>query len=284
MRFLLFLLALPIVFSACVNSPTGRSQVMVAPEYATERANRRFREAVEEFSHDGKLLNDPEMARRVGQISGSLVAEAVRRWPHTDGWQWSVVLVDEPEEVNAGSMAGGHVAIYSGLLAEIDPDDDELAFVIGHEIAHSVANHQGERTGLSLAHLAIALALGPVGSLAGAIAGDLLIHSTINAPNQRRAESEADELGLELAIAAGYEPDAAARFMHKVEARADNPDVEVFAFLLSHPSYDDRTHNLTELAKAEPGQAITTPMEPHPVRVYWAGAPPEETSGEVPSN
>lgn len=284
MRFLLLLLVLSIVFSACATSPTGRSQVMVAPEHTIDRANRRFREAVEEISRDGKLLNDPEMALRVGQISDSLVAEAVRRWPHTAGWQWSVVLIDDPEQVNAGSMAGGHIAIYSGLLAEIDPDDDELAFVLGHEIAHSIANHQGERTGLSLVHLAIALAFGPVGSLAGAIAGDLFIYSTVHAPNNRRAESEADELGLELAIAAGYEPDGAAHFMKKVEAKTDNPDVEVFAFLLSHPSYDDRLNVLTELAKAEPRQASAAPVEPHPVRVYWAGAPPEETSGEVPPN
>jgi len=65
--------------------------------------------------------------------------------PDSARWDWSVAIIDDPKAVNAWCMAGGRMAIYTGLLRQVDPTDDELAQVMAHEIAHALANHSAER-------------------------------------------------------------------------------------------------------------------------------------------
>jgi hypothetical protein len=86
---------------------------------------------------------DPGLAEGInlvrGRVTNAAVAQAVQMRPDSSKWQWSVQVIDEPEEVNAWCMAGGRMAIYTGLIQKVDPTDDELAQVMGHEIAHALA-------------------------------------------------------------------------------------------------------------------------------------------------
>ena len=93
-------------------------------------------------------------------ITERLVAQAVKMRPDSAKWQWSVQVIDDPKTVNAWCMAGGRMALYTGLIMKVDPTDDELAQVMGHEIAHALANHTAERMSTAIAANAGILAAG----------------------------------------------------------------------------------------------------------------------------
>ncbi|MYI01428.1 MAG: M48 family metalloprotease, partial [Gammaproteobacteria bacterium] len=160
MRRLIFAIPLAMVLAACATSPTGRTQLMlVPPDLAINESRMAYEQTLGELTDSGQMLYDPALAERVERITGRLVAAAVQTWPHTAGWQWSVVLIDDPETVNAWCMAGGRMAIYSGLISKLDPSDDELAHVMGHEIAHAVANHSAEQMSLAILQVLAVLAI-----------------------------------------------------------------------------------------------------------------------------
>src|SRR5262245_16601579 len=146
----LFLLILAL--SACATSPTGRRQfLLVSEESAIAASKESYLAQMSELGTAGKLVTDPAVTRRVDQITSRLVAQAVMLRPESAQWEWSVEVIDEPETVNAWCMAGGRMAVYTGLLQQIDPSDDELAQVMGHEIAHALANHTAERMSVAMA-------------------------------------------------------------------------------------------------------------------------------------
>ena len=153
------------------------------------------------------------------------------------------MLVDDPEMVNAWCMAGGRMAIYSGLVSKLDPSDDELAHVLGHEISHAIANHSAEQMSLAilqgLAVTAIEIETGDRGTAAAA---DMLATVALDLPNSRGAEHEADQLGMELAYKAGYEPAAAVTLWDKM--RAEGGGAGVPQFLSTHPDPDNRAARL----------------------------------------
>ena len=135
-----------LVMAACAVSPTGRRQLMlVSEETAISASKESYLAQMNELSQAGKLSTDAAMNERVERITSRLVAQAVMVRPETADWEWSVEVIDDPETVNAWCMAGGRMAIYTGLLMQVDPTDDELAQVMGHEIAHALANHTAER-------------------------------------------------------------------------------------------------------------------------------------------
>lgn len=234
---------------ACVTSPTGRTQLLIVPpELAIVESARAYADTVRELGEDDKLLDDPVLAERVQAVAGRVVAAAVTRYPHTADWRWSVALIDEPTVVNAWCMAGGRMAIYSGLVERLALSDDELAHIMGHEIAHAVANHTAERMSVAL--------LTQAGLIAAARAvdedsGEVLTAAAVAAklsvtlPNSRVSEAEADQMGIEFAIRAGYEPYAAVSLWQKMEAEGGG---RVPQFLSSHPSPANRREALSALA------------------------------------
>lgn len=234
---------------ACVTSPTGRTQLLIVPpDLAIVESARAYAATVRELGDDDKLLDDPRLAGRVQAITGRVVAAAVSRYPHTADWRWSVALIDEPTVVNAWCMAGGRMAVYSGLVERLALSDDELAHIMGHEIAHAVANHTAERMSVAL--------LTQAGLIAAARAldeddGEMLTAAAVAAklsvtlPNSRVSEAEADQMGIEFAIRAGYEPYAAVSLWRKMEAEGG---ARLPQFLSSHPSPANRREALSELA------------------------------------
>ncbi|MCG7956265.1 MAG: M48 family metalloprotease, partial [Candidatus Thiodiazotropha endolucinida] len=143
-RFTLILILFTLV--ACATSPTGRKQLMiVSEEMAINSSKTAYTEMLKPYQEEGKLDNDPLLKARVARITGRLIAQAVKLRPETEKWAWSMKVLDDPETVNAWAMAGGKMALYTGLVEKIKPTDDELAQVLAHEISHALAKHTAEK-------------------------------------------------------------------------------------------------------------------------------------------
>jgi predicted Zn-dependent protease len=205
-----------------------------------------------ELDQAGKIVEDPVVTRRVEGITSKLVAQAVMVRPETADWEWSVEVIDDPETVNAWCMAGGRMAVYTGLLQKIQPTDDELAQVMGHEISHALANHTAERMSVAMATSAGVAVAGILSenSVAAMGAAAAAAQLAIELPNSRTSESEADEIGIELAAKAGYDPRAAVTLWQKMGAVGGEGPPQ---FMSTHPAPENRQQKLGELApKVQP--------------------------------
>ncbi len=244
------ILALAILLSlaACATSPTGRNQLMlVSEESAINASKTAYTEMLKPFEEEGKLDNDPKLKARVERITGRLIAQAIVMRPETKNWDWSIRIIDDPETVNAWAMAGGKMALYTGLVQKIEPTDDELAQVLGHEISHALAKHTAEKMSVAMATqlgvLAVAASTDKKGAVTGAVVAAQL---AVTLPNSRSAETEADRIGIELAAKAGYDPRAAATLWRKMAKVSGNGPPQ---FLSTHPSPGNREQTLEKLAK-----------------------------------
>lgn len=267
MKNIVFLL-LCATLAGCATSPTGRSQLMLVSEQQAIGASRQaYVQQMDKYRKEGKLVTDPRLLNRVEVITERLVAQAVRWRPETARWEWSLQVIDEPKTVNAWCMAGGRMAIYTGLIQKVDPTDDELAQVLGHEIAHALANHTAERMSVSMASQAGVMAAGVLldqsaGSMAATAAAAQL---AVDLPNSRTAETEADRIGIELAAKAGYDPRAAVTLWQKMGAVGGGKPPQ---FLSTHPGDQQRRQRLSALApKMQPYYAARGARPTHPVRI-----------------
>jgi predicted Zn-dependent protease len=235
--------------TACATSPTGRKQLMLVSEQQAISASRQaYVQEMGRYQKEGKLVTDPRALNRVRVITGKLVAQAIQVRPDSAQWEWSVQVIDDPKNVNAWCMAGGRMAIYTGLIQQVDPTDDELAQVMGHEISHALANHTAEKMSVAMAtNIGIAAAGVLADDNAGAVMGAaaLAAQFAIGLPNSRTAESEADEIGIELAAKAGYNPNAAVTLWEKMGAASGEGPPQ---FMSTHPSPTNRQQRLRELA------------------------------------
>lgn len=240
---------LAVTLAACATSPTGRRQLaLVSEDDAIVASEEAYAMQIGELRKQGKLVPESSrVAQRVEGITERLVAQAVKMRPETADWDWSMEVIDDPEVVNAWCMAGGRMAVYTGLIQKLDPTDDELAQVLAHEISHALANHTAERMSVALATNAGIL-------LAGVLSEDsqrtmstaaLAAALAVQLPNSRAAESEADEIGIELAAKAGYNPNAAISLWQKMANVGGGGPPQ---FLSTHPSPSNRQQKLAELA------------------------------------
>ena len=236
-----------LTLAGCATSPTGRSQLMlVSPQEAVQASRAAYVQQMQRLEAEGKLSDDPQLIQRVNLITGRLVAQAIQMRPDTADWDWSVEVIEDPDTVNAWCMAGGRMAIYTGLIEKTQATDDEIAQVMGHEISHALANHTAERMSIAIASqagiLAAGVATGDGRVMAGAAAAAAL---AVNLPNSRVAETEADRIGIELAAKAGYDPRAAASLWKKMgEVGGEAPP----QFLSTHPAPQNRQQTLARLA------------------------------------
>lgn len=236
-----------ILVSACASSPTGRSQfLLISPESAIVESKAAYLTTVKALDDEGKLVNDPETVGRVANITGRLVTIAEQGFPNSAGWEWSVAIIDDPETVNAWCMAGGRMAVYTGLFEQLNLTDDEFAQIMGHEISHALANHTAERMSVAIATTIGVVAVGAATDSSGAaMAGAALAANVaLELPNSRTAESEADQIGMELATRAGYDPEAAVTLWQKMGGLGDARPPE---FLSTHPAPDNRQASLQKM-------------------------------------
>lgn len=243
----------------CASSPTGRNQfLLISPEAAILESETAYLSTVGALDEEGKLATDPNLMGRVGRITGRLVTIAEEDFPNSQDWQWSVAIIDDPETVNAWCMAGGRMALYTGLIDQLELTDDELAQIMGHEISHALANHTAERMSRAMATTIGVIAVGVAAdNSATAMAGTaLLANLALELPNSRVAETEADTIGMELATRAGYDPEAAVTLWQKMGSLREEGHPEFFS---THPEPENR--------QAELQRQIPTMLALNPNRV-----------------
>ena len=245
--------------SACSTNPiTGRSQLigLVSEKEAIDGSSQAYRQMMadldkkKQIDHGAPETLSPRL-KKVQEITDRLIAQAIRFRPDSASWRWEVQVINDPKTVNAFCMAGGKMAIYSGMWEQLKITDDELAQVMGHEISHALLDHTRERMSVarstSLGVQALGIVTG-VGGLGGQ-AMDMAAQVAITLPNSREGESEADAVGTELAARAGYDPKAAVTLWDKMAKLGKGPA----EFLSTHPSPENRAAKLKELgAKLEP--------------------------------
>lgn len=254
MKIVPLIVAACLALAACQTNPvTGRKQLMlISEDTAIAESKQAYVEMLKPLAKDGKIDSQPAAAQRVREITGRLIAQAVKYRPETEAWEWSVKVIDDPKTVNAWCMAGGKMAIYTGLIEQIKPTDDELAQVMGHEISHALAKHTAEKMSRALAMQVGLVGASVVASqsdsnysgLALSAAGAAAIVA-LELPNSRAAESEADRIGIELAAKAGYDPNAAVTLWEKM-AKVGGGSSK-FDFLSTHPAPAKRMETLAGL-------------------------------------
>tara|TARA_R110002049_G_scaffold111854_7_gene261191 strand:+ start:3423 stop:4235 length:813 start_codon:yes stop_codon:yes gene_type:complete len=234
------------------NSFSGveRTQFLMLPSGSVDAmSGQAYNETLEKAKTEKTLNTDAAMLKRVTTISNKLIAQVGIFRSDAPKWAWEV-NVEKNDQLNAYCMPGGKIMVYSGLVEKIDATDDELAAVIGHEIAHALREHGRERMSQAYVQqygiqaLAALAGDGITGALAtqGAQLGTQLFFSL---PNSREQEREADRIGLELAARAGYNPNAAVTLWQKMTA--ENPAAPP-EFLSTHPASQNRINDLQALA------------------------------------
>jgi len=242
MRFLVIVSAL--LLGACSTSPTGRSQFMIiSPQAAIVQSQKAYADTLKQLESKDQLSSDHRLADRVQRITGRLVTTAQEHYPQSRTWDWSVALIDDPDTVNAWCMAGGRMAVYTGLFQQLELTDDEFGHIMGHEIAHALANHTAEQMSRAVAmQIGLSAVNAASDSNSAATQGAQLVAVlALQLPNSRTAESEADTIGLELATLAGYAPEAAESLWRKMGNLGDERPPE---FLSTHPDPKTRLNAL----------------------------------------
>ena len=243
------LLVLLLSIAGCATNPvTGRSQLMLVSEkQAISASSEAYVEMLAPLDKKGKIDSDPQMTQRVNEITARLIAQAIEFRPETRNWDWRVTVIDDPDTVNAFCMAGGKMAIYSGLIIKLDASDAEIAQVMGHEIAHALSAHTAEQMSIAMATGLAVTAIAVTSDEPGVVltGASLAAALAIQLPNSRTAEAESDEIGIELAARAGYNPKAAVSLWKKM-AKNSGSDGE-FDFFSTHPAPAKRIEALREL-------------------------------------
>jgi predicted Zn-dependent protease len=221
----------------------NRTQMMmVSAQEIEEVSAKQYAEVMDEARKANVLNRDARQVERVRTITDRLVAQVDAFRPDAKDWEWEINVI-RSDELNAWCMAGGKMAIYSGLIDKLELTDDEIAAVMGHEIAHALREHARERVSRSMA-------TGIGVSVAGAVLGagragtDLMgqvARVTFELPHSRLHETEADRIGVELAARAGYDPRAAVSLWGKMASRSAGGPPK---WLSTHPAHDERQREL----------------------------------------
>lgn len=236
------LAAFSFLLGCAVVPETGRRQIMlVSPQQEMEMGLASFAQVKEQE----RVSRDPTYNAQVERLGRRIAAAVGRELPNA---QWEFVVF-ESDQVNAFALPGGKVGVYTGLL-KLASSDDEVACVVGHEIAHVTSRHGGERVSQQMA----AGVLGAVGAVAlddnkyrdFILAGYGLGATGTILAYSRSHESEADAIGLRFAAGAGYDPRAAVTFWQKMAAK--NAGKEPLKWLSTHPPSAERIANLQRLA------------------------------------
>jgi len=225
-----------------------RSQAMLVSSREVNRsAEKQYAQAIGQAQQKGALNRNPAETERVRAIAKRLIPQTAVFRPDAVGWRWEVNVIAS-DQLNAWCMPGGKIGIYSGLIERLKLSDDEIAAIMGHEIAHALREHARERISQQLATstmIGIGAAVLGVGQ-AGADLGNLVAQVTFTLPNSRTHEIEADRIGVELAARAGYDPRAAVSVWQKMAKASDGGPPQ---FLSTHPSPENRIKDLEVYAQ-----------------------------------
>jgi Zn-dependent protease with chaperone function len=211
---------------------------MLSSQEVNQMYAQSYQQTLGEASSKGVLDKTSPNAKRLQTIASRLIKQAPRFRPDAAQWQWEVNLIKSPE-LNANCGPGGKIIFYSGIIEKLQLTDDEIAAIMGHEMAHALREHS--REAMSRAY-GVALAKQGAGALLGLGEGGMAMADTVaqyslTLPNSRGNENEADLLGLELAARAGYNPNAAVSLWQKMARAGGGAPPE---FMSTHPSSSSR--------------------------------------------
>lgn len=221
--------------------------VMVSAQEVEQGAAKAYEDIITKAQKEGKLNTNRKMYLRVKGIADRLIPHTAVFRSDAPSWAWEVNVLQD-EQLNAWCMAGGKIAFYSGLIEKLKLTDDEIAAVMGHEIAHALREHSRERisqqmvTSIGLDVLAAGLGL----SSGQAELAGLVTNVTISLPYGRKHETESDRIGVELAARAGYDPRAAIRLWQKMGQQGGGSPPEL---LSTHPSPENRMKDLADYSQ-----------------------------------
>lgn len=239
--------------SGCETTTSGgvvganRSQMMLVSSAQLDQvAAQSYAKLLSDASSKGVLNQNPAMLQRVRAIAARLEAQTGIFRADAPGWQWQVNTVTS-NQLNAFCMPGGRIMVYSGLISQLRLTDDEIAVVLGHEIAHALREHSRAQVSQAIA-AQTAIGLGAAwfglgeGSASVANAGyEALIATRFS----RSDETEADRIGLELTARAGYDPRAGISLWQKMTSA--NQGGRPPEFLSSHPAEASRVQQIQAL-------------------------------------
>jgi predicted Zn-dependent protease len=224
-----------------------RVSPLVSENQLREGAAQAYRDVLTQARAQGALNRDPQTLARVRSIAQRLIAQTPVFRGDAVGWPWEINVI-ETSEVNAWVMPGGKIAVYTGLLDRLQLTDDQIAAVLGHEIAHALREHARERASYAVGQ---GLALSVLGAATGIDQGaldlaQLALDVTLKLPHSREQETEADRIGVELAARAGFDPRAAITLWQKMAQVGGSGPPQ---FLSTHPSRDARIRDLGQYAQ-----------------------------------
>jgi len=225
-----------------------REQTMLVSSAEVNRsAEKAYAQTIQEARAKNRLNRDAGQVQRVRAIAGRLIPATAAFRADAPGWRWETNVISS-NDLNAWCMPGGKMAVYTGLIDKLALTDDELAAVMGHEIAHALREHGREKVGQAAGVDLAATIGGLIGAYYGVdanvgksvlgAAGELAFMR----PNSRGMEQEADRIGVELAARAGFDPHAAISLWEKM-ARASGSGTP--QWLSTHPSHESRLSDLS---------------------------------------
>ncbi len=251
-----FALTLCLVFliASCASAPvTERRGLRLVPD--SELTSMSFQE-YNNVLKKSKLSTDTakvSMVRRVGQrvaAASEELLEETGRGNDIRNYKWEFNLIEDDKTVNAWCMPGGKVAVYTGLLP-IAQDENGLAVVMGHEVAHAIAKHGNERMSQGLLAQFGAIGLSLALARSPGLTSDIFMQAYgvgtqvgFLLPYSRLHESEADRIGLVLMAKAGYDPRGAVSLWQRMSAKGGSRPPE---FLSSHPAPESRIRDIESL-------------------------------------
>jgi predicted Zn-dependent protease len=248
-KVIVFAAVLSVLYACSKVAVTGRSQLsLVSNGEIIPMADKEYVEVIKK----GPLSTNQEQTQMVKRV-GVRIQKAVEQYmaqkgasSELAGFQWEFNLIDDPKTVNAWCMPGGKVAFYTGIMP-ICKDETGVAVVMGHEVAHAIANHGRERMSQQMI---AQYGLSTVSALMGQnpTAGKQLLMQAVGAGTNvgmlkfsREHESEADHIGLIFMAMAGYDPAAAPTFWQRMGQGGGSEPPE---FLSTHPSHGTRIKDL----------------------------------------
>jgi len=242
-----------LLLPSCSTVPiTKRRQLSIYPEAAI---NNSASKAYESFKTKNKLISSGKQLDSIKTI-GSRIESAVSNFfldkngkDPTRHFQWDYILVDNDKVINAWCMPGGKIAVYTGIL-KITKNDNALAAVMGHEIAHAVAKHSVERAsqaltvnlGTQVADIFLGGAINRARNSVGKASGMDIFQLGIFNPFGRKQETEADYLGLIFSSLAGFDIRESVNFWKRMSEGKKGKEPP--QFMSTHPSSKNRIKNL----------------------------------------